>query len=140
MKKLPVRTENAITNLYTAFHNDELDSYNCSHCAVGSMCDNDNDWAEIRDHAFAAMNLNVSVKAIKTIEKTGYTPFEIYEIEKIFITEVPFELRQNKEAQFKGLCAVIEYLCELDGVDNVMEIQSLFEYKEGVKELNEVIQ
>ena len=47
------------------------------------------------------------------------------------------DLETDKEQQFKGLCAVVEYLCELDGIPNVMDYTSLFETKEGkpVKEL-----
>ena len=33
----------------------------------------------------------------------------------------------SKHHQFKGLEAVVKYLCELDGIPNVMDYTSLFE-------------
>ena len=47
----------------------------------------------------------------------------------------------QRELQFKGLCAVIEYLCGLDNVENVMSIKSLFEFENDVpkKQLVEVL-
>ena len=140
MKKLPARTENAITNLYTAFHNDELDAFNCSACAVGNICNNNSKWS--------GWYLSSEGKLENRGEypKSEYSFSELKQIELVFLTpwiELGIwgdEHGLDKETQFKGLCAVIEYLCELDNVPNVMEIQSLFEYKEGVKELNEVIQ
>ena len=41
--QLPIRLENAITKLYNAFHNGELNSLDCRHCAVGNLCDNSGD-------------------------------------------------------------------------------------------------
>ena len=42
-----------------------------------------------------------------------------------------------KQTQFKGLEAVINYLCELDNIPNIMEYTSLFEYQDNkpLKEL-----
>ena len=78
---------------------------------------------------------------IRGIKKTGeprrfennITPFNIVCCPKLKI--------KQKELQFKGMCAVIEYLCELDNVPNVMEIKSLFEYDNDApeKQLLEVL-
>ena len=143
MKKLPVRLENAITKLYNAFHNDELDAFSCVSCAVGNITGSMN-WAMCASEGIEEGLVNIMPSEIFNYPKSkDYSGKELFEVEKIFLGEWAKEKSKNgknKEIQFKGLCAVIEYLCELDEVDNVMEIQSLFEYKEGVKELNEVIQ
>jgi hypothetical protein len=58
-------------------------------------------------------------------------------VENIFITSS--KKRNTKEFQFKGLEAVVKYLCELDGISNVMDYTSLFEYNdknEPIKELS----
>ena len=140
MKKLPVRLENAITKLYNAFHNNELGRESCARCAVGNIIGH-RAWYGGSAHAYVENNLEC-VESI--FLRSSHENNSGYSLEELAIVEYKFIVSigktETKETQFKGLCAVIEYLCELDGVDNVMEIQSLFEYKEGVKELNEIIQ
>ncbi len=74
-----------------------------------------------------------------TIKRTGYSVYELAMVEAIFISEHHYAT-PVKECQFNGLCAVVEYLCELDNIPNVMDIQSLFEYENDYakKELSEV--
>lgn len=38
--KTTKRFDNAVTKLYNAFHNGELNAMDCTMCAVGNMCDN----------------------------------------------------------------------------------------------------
>ena len=78
----------------------------------------------------------------------GYSPSELLTIEAVFLRgcgySLPFRRSErkvdprDKEAQFNGLCAVVEYLCALDGVNNVMDVSRLFEYENDrpVYELN----
>lgn len=40
---------------------------------------------------------------------------------------VEVKLTKNKELVFIALCAVVEYLCELDKIPNVMDYTKLFE-------------
>lgn len=47
MEKLPKRFTDAVTKLYTAFHNNELNAMECAHCAVGNICDNSYRWDEL---------------------------------------------------------------------------------------------
>lgn len=54
--------------------------------------------------------------AIQTIMKTGYSVKEMARIENIFETSTP---DNSDEGQYKGLCAVVEYLLSLDNTDEV---------------------
>lgn len=136
---LPIRLENAITKLYTAFHEGTLDAMDSCGCAVGNMCDNTDDWTY-------SYNSN-----------TGYSSTELRNIEKLFMHGLkpntdqfdpesfvhcpkeyleidilgwdPFKVRTglNNDLVFLALCAVVEYLCELDNIPNVMDYTKLFE-------------
>lgn len=121
------RFTNAVTKLYNAFHNGTLDFGYCAHCAVGSIVGH-SDW-----HMNCPMNVWKGV--FKEIDKcyinnnnSGYSLKELYEVEKRFILAFDnYTQIDNKEKQFKGLCAVIEYLCQLEGIPNVMDYTKLFE-------------
>ena len=140
--KLPIRLENALTKLYTAFHSGMLDAMNCNHCAVGNLCDNSDKWAGVS--WFGGEN-RISKEFNN---KTGYSRQELATIELVFIEgnknpEEPAKFNnsiseidvidgrntkeEQKELQFIGLCAVVEYLCELDNIPNVMDYTKLFE-------------
>lgn len=131
------RFEKAVTKLYKAFHNNELNGMCCKRCAVGNMCDNTGGWGSTYD--------------TKKCIETGYSPYELMNIEHLFMfghryDDYPWDKKwdvgeyQDKEVNFKGLCAVVEYLCELDNIPNVMDYSSLFEYNEkgAKKELQTV--
>ena len=155
--QLPIRLENAITKLYNAFHKGELNAMDCGHCAVGNLCDNNHYWLTSRMIDFG------KIGRISNLDnKTGYNRKELATIECLFIYGVKkynriflfnnnidaLDIKQNpslkplqRELQFKGLCAVVEYLCELDNIPNVMDIQSLFEYENDApkKQLAEIL-
>ena len=38
----------------------------------------------------------------------------------------------SNEVLFKGLCAVVALLCQLDEIDNVMDYSKIFEQEKGV--------
>ena len=145
--KTTKRFENAVTKLYTAFHEGTLNAGNCEHCAVGNICDNNYEWADFTGWSSKLGVLRVGgSKAYEAIKNTGYSPSEIVRIEYVFLKaqgingymDIKDENAINKEYQFKGLCAVVKYLCELDDIPNVMEVQSLFEYEGEKKQLTEV--
>ncbi len=132
--KLPIRLENAITKLYKAFHSGTLNAFDCTACAVGNICDNTEGWA----YYFGAhvkttpSNIILSVHVPENLEgfsKNGYNQNELSMIENVFLKQWIGEKHNshNKETQFKGLCAVVEYLCELDNIPNVMDYTKLFE-------------
>jgi len=145
--KTTVRFENAVTKLYNAFHENRLNAYDCSACAVGNICNNNHEWSA----NFLATSIDFSIKSQitypikhevkKLIKESGYTAYQLAKVEALFLNEVETYDRHNKEHQFKGLCAVIEYLCELDNIPNVMDIQSLFEFENDTpkKQLSEVL-
>lgn len=115
------RFTNAVTKLYNAFHKGELNAMDCTKCAVGNMCNNSNHRA-----------LKYEAPA------TGYSPKELMDIENIFmfgakslanIKWYAFSVNSSKANNkvFEALCAVVEYLCELEGIPNIMDYTSLFE-------------
>jgi hypothetical protein len=127
--KHPKRFTDAVTKLYTAFYNGTLDAMDCKACAVGNICDGSDRWHHyggfwVGDQASNGMLFK---HAKKVIEKTGYSAKELIQVERIFIREVGHST--NEETQIKGLFAVIEYLCELDNIPNVLDFQKVFEQK-----------
>jgi len=143
--KTTIRFNAAITKLYNAFHKGELNPNDCMHCAVGNLCDNSNLWARlVKSHYGRKYYLDNYIGQVKeTVDKTGYSALELLKIEDIFLTGCnvkagDFHLYKDKNRQFNGLCAVVEYLCELDNISNVMEVQSLFEIS-TTKQVNEVL-
>lgn len=126
--KLPIRLEKAITKLYTAFHEGRLNANDCQACAVGNICNNSMDW---RNHARFDTNIKAPIisnyyELPKDIIKSGYSAFELIKVEELFLKACKFR-KGTKKQQFKGLCAVVEYLCELDKIPNVMDYTKLFE-------------
>lgn len=131
------RFTNAVTKLYNAFHKGELDANSCNHCAVGNICNNKSEWEHLLSgygygSGMLTTNEKKIEKAVTVTGQTGYSPIEIVTIEKIFIDAIGRDsagdtIRGTKEQQFKGLFAVVEYLCELDGIPNVMDYKELFE-------------
>ena len=142
---MKTRLERALKKLYTAFHEGTLSSGDCMHCAVGNIVGNEK-WSDAIDcsHTLSDINndyFNSTINreyrfnkekfniGLKEIEKTGYTPYELMNVEAIFMDIV---FKDDKNLQFKGLCEVVKYLAELDGVENPMEIMHLFKNKELV--------
>lgn len=149
--KTTKRFERAVTKLYTAFHNDELDAMDCHYCAVGNMCDNNGDWMF---KGRGSIGFRVIPKQFELI--TSYTSDELSDIEVIFLYGSKYSAKffndksifsiddndlftkqERKELQYKGLCAVVEYLCELDNIPNLMDYTSLFETEDN-KPVNEL--
>lgn len=118
------RFNNAVTKLYNAFHNGTLDAFDCTACAVGNICNNQAEWSDLKgficENPYAEQN-----KGHYIIKQTGYSVNELIKVEIIFVEHV--SLSNSEEDQFKGLCSVVEYLCELDGIPNVMDYTCLFE-------------
>lgn len=123
------RFTNAVTKLYNAFHENRLDAGRCEACAVGNICDNNQLWAGmVISHTDGRYDLKKG-DTMPVIKNTGYSAFELAKIEQIFLKSTGYKSRvhNKKENQFKGLFAVIEYLCELEGIPNIMDYTCLFE-------------
>ena len=142
------RLENALSKLYTAFQTNTLNPECCIQCAVGNICDNKDSWKHFSDfHGSLQLNYVGLVHERLGRSINGYTPQQLLKIEAVFLKACGFSVPLNrkgtkpknptsKETLFKGLCAVVEYLCSLDGVDNVMDYTRMFEIK--IKVENEV--
>ncbi|WP_372938617.1 Na(+)-translocating NADH-quinone reductase subunit F [Seonamhaeicola sp.] len=133
------RLEKAIKKLYIAFHNNTLNPECCKQCAVGNILNNTDNWKHLSDfHGSVTLNYVGKVHQNLGRKFNGYTPLELLQIEAIFLKACGYELPihfknkkpknpTDKDRLFKGLCALIEYLCSLDGVKNVMNYTKLFE-------------
>jgi len=133
------RLESALKKLYTAFHNNQLNPECCKQCAVGNIMHNTDSWKHFSDN-HGAVDLNYIGKVHQNLGRkfNGYTPLELLKIEHIFLEacgyQLPLHYKNNKPNPkdkailFEGLCAVITYLCELDGVSNVMDYTKMFEF------------
>lgn len=141
---LSTRLENALIKLYYAFHNDQLHPEYCTKCAVGNICDNLEFWQNFTDgHGSLKLNYVGIVNQKFGKRYFGYTPIELLQIEAAFLKGCGYELPLNistnrtpknpkdKSVLFDGLCATVQFLCELDSVPNVMNFQRLFEVEEN---------
>lgn len=146
------RFEQAITKLYKAFHNNTLNPECCKQCAVGNILDNNDAWKHLSDE-HGALKLNYVGLVNQNFGKkfNGYTPLELLQIEVVFLKACGFELPlhhkhkkpenpTDKDVLFKGLSAVVTFLCQLDGVDNIMDYSKLFEFENDKPryQLNEI--
>lgn len=135
------RLEQAIQKLYVAFHSDQLNPECCISCAVGNICDNHDSWKHLTP-AHGSLDLTYVGLVNERLGRriNGYTPQELLQIEAVFLKACGYELPvqrnskrpsnpQDKEVLFNGLCAVVAFLCKLDGVDDVMDFSKLFEYE-----------
>lgn len=133
--KTTERFDNAVKKLYNAFHENRLEGNNCQACAVGNLCDNDGSWYPFVSSARPStegsyfddtqLPLISNVPENDVMIKTGYSGNQLAKIESLFVKHSYSD--KDKESQFLGLCAVVEYLCELDNIPNVMDYTKLFE-------------
>jgi len=144
--KTTERFDTAVTKLYKAFSEDKLDPMDCTACAVGNLCNNNLRWANLHSKIGTFGNLNRINRNFDN--KTGYSRQELAIIECLFLfgskaensnskfTNIkskdllkthPEYTLEAKEENFLGLCAVIEYLCELDNIPNVLDHTRMFQ-------------
>ena len=144
--KLPHRLDDALEKLYLAFHSNQLNPECCYQCAVGNILDNKDFWKNFTNQ-HGSDSLNYVGIVHQNLGKTfnGYSPLELLKIESIFLEAcgyaIPFGAFGNfpkeeltNDILFNGLYATIEYLCKLDGVENVMDYIALFK-QEQIKTL-----
>ena len=138
MKTSP-RLDQAITKLYSAFHNNELNPECCKSCAVGNILDNTDTWKYLTER-HGSLTLSYIGRLNEGFGRriNGYTPSELLRVEAVFLKGCGYELPlirnskrpekpTEKEVLFDGLCAAVAFLCKLDGVENVMDYSRLFE-------------
>lgn len=126
------RFESAIKKLYKAYHNQTLNPECCRQCAVGNILDNRDSWKHLSDK-HGSLKLNYVGLVHQRIGRrfNGYTPKELLLIEATFLEacgfKIPLHYQNEKpnttenDALFDGMCAVIELLCKLDGIPNIMD-------------------
>ena len=83
--KTSTRLEAAITKIYNAFHNNELNPECCKQCAVGNILDKTDSWKHLSDN-HGSVQLNYVGKVHQTLGRkfNGYTPLELLQIESTF--------------------------------------------------------
>ena len=138
----PKRLETALIKLYNAFHNNELNPECCSACAVGNILDNHDSWKHLSDeHGSTQLSYVGRVHQRLGRKFNGYSPLELLQIEKIFLEACGFitplsHYNQkplnptNKDVLFSGLCAVVDFLCKLDNIENGMNYSKIFEFED----------
>jgi len=138
----PKRLEDALIKLYNAFHNNELNPECCSACAVGNILDNHDSWKHLSDeHGSTQLSYVGRVHQQLGRKFNGYSPLELLQIEKIFLEACGFVTPlchynqkplnpTNKDILFNGLCAVVDFLCKLDNIENGMNYSRIFEFED----------
>lgn len=109
------RFNKAVTQLYEAFNNGTLNAFDCQHCAVGNLCQVEFEWAM---HTADLGSLK-GTSFYNPPKHKDFSEEELFNIEKIFLEAFNGDTilsGRDKEAQFKGLMAVIEYLAKLDNI------------------------
>ena len=142
--KTTKRLEHALIKLYNAYHNNRLNPEDCTACAVGNILDNFDSWKHLSDK-HGSLQLSYLGKVHQNLGRkfNGYTPQELLQIEKTFLESCGFTTPlchynqkpinpSSNEVLFKGLCAVVALLCQLDGIHNVMDYSKIFEQEKGV--------
>ena len=128
--KVTKRFEESATKLYNAFNEGTLNAFDCKACAIGNMLGTGEDWAM---HCVYSGELS-SFKAHKMIESLytapihkDYSEEELFNVEEVFLREWVKADKLNsahgrdKEIQFNGLMAVLNYLAELDNIQSIEE-------------------
>ncbi|MEM1003551.1 MAG: Na(+)-translocating NADH-quinone reductase subunit F [Bacteroidota bacterium] len=137
--KTTKRFDEAINKIYMAFHNNHLNPEDCAACAVGNILDRRDFWKHLSDD-HGSLNLNYVGRFHEMRGKrfNGYSPSELLRIEQAFLDgcgyQLPFrhnnlrpENPTDSNVLFRGLCAVVQLLCELDGIINIMDYHKLFD-------------
>jgi len=114
------RFENAVNRLVNAYFKGTLEPGACAKCAVGNICGEE--YTSMWYSALLCVREDISIgdferKVIDGLRvSTGYSIHEIDQIEKAF--EKNTTLEDTEENQYKGLCAVFDKLCELEGISD----------------------
>ncbi len=135
------RFDRAIEKLYEAFHANTLNPEYCNQCAVGNICDNTDTWKYLTEaHGSCRLSYLGHLNEGFGRRIYGFLPSELLGIETAFLKGCGYSLpinlgskkpknRFSKETLFAGLCGAVAYLCELEGIENVMDCTQLFDFK-----------
>ncbi len=161
--KTPERFDRAIKALVQAFFNDTLISVDCRACAVGNMvaygkgeklqkCSipwigfetksgyDNGAWYTYLHRCSDYQNYHD--QAVDNISATGYSAEQLLMIEDCFMDACRVNSYINKhskseimEDQFNGLMAVVDVLCQIEGLDS-QEYKKAFEYTPEFQPVN----
>lgn len=143
-----IRFEHAITKLYNAFHNKTLNPDDCKACAVGHILDHSDRWKHLTDkHGSVQLNYVGMVHQNLGRKFNGYSPIELLTIEHAFLRGCQYYTTKenrlykpkllNDSILFEGLCEVVKTLCQLEGIQNVMDCSVLFNYEKSALQIQE---
>ncbi len=137
------RFNKALAALVKGFFNETLYKGSCSHCAVGNIVGNSK-WSHIfmtpiggDQEFYAPQNADAYegyAVCLKEITKTGYSIEELARVEAAFekntyLFKFSKETKENLlQDQYNGLMAVVDVLCEIEGIDT-KEYKDMFSYK-----------
>jgi hypothetical protein len=122
------RFEQSATKLYNAFNEGTLNAFDCEHCGVGSLVEKGQGWTmHYREggNIFSSKGSCETYDMFKAPYHKDYSEEEIFNVEKVFLTEwvKAGKLQESdgkeKEIQFDGLMAVLNYLAELDNINSI---------------------
>lgn len=140
--KTSKRFDNAISALVSGYLNGTLAKGSCMACAVGNMVakglglkarllsdDSFGDWANVFCTNYGIQEIkhfNYRSMAKKEIDSTGYKWYELALVEKVFEENTKiywfeygvFSEKEIDQDQLKGLYAVVDTLCEIEGYSN----------------------
>ncbi|QAA81588.1 Na(+)-translocating NADH-quinone reductase subunit F [Aequorivita sp. H23M31] len=135
------RFDSSIEKLYKAFHSGKLNPECCNHCAVGNICDNTDTWKNLTE-AHGSLKLNYVGLVNENFGRKihGYKPSELLQIEAVFLRGCGYTLpyrskskrplnRVSNDVLFNGLCAVVAFLCELEGIPDILNVERLFDFQ-----------
>lgn len=145
---MTTRFKNAVDSLVNAFFKDELTKGSCSNCALGCIIAHSFQMNNIADvpvnfwkEAFITSE-NIQIVnskyfdhefQLKMVESTQYSIEEMMRIEYAFEsnTQISWNLMANKSSneilrdRFNGLIAVVNILCEIDGINHTTDFKQM---------------
>jgi len=133
------RLETAILKLYNAYNNDQLHPEDACRCAVGNILDQKDFWKHLSDsHGTSKLNYVGEIHERVGRKFNGYSPKELLEIEIAFLEgcgySLPYSHTSSKPVDpthpdilFYGLVHTVKKLCAMDGIENFMDLERLFQ-------------
>ncbi len=139
--KTPERFNNAMKALIKGFFDETLMKGDCSACAVGNILNGSYIWNRLfYTNKYGIKERKPSstetiVEAIDLCRSSGYSVGDLMKVEYAFETNTVIDgiLYSNRgkqeivQDQYNGLMAVVEVLCEIEGIDT-KEYKKEFEY------------
>jgi hypothetical protein len=133
--KTTKRFEESATKLYNAFNEGTLNAFDCEHCGVGSLVEKGQGWMmhyRERGNIFSLKGSCENHDMFKAPYHKDYSEEELFNVEEVFLREwvkadkLNIAHGRDKEIQFNGLMAVLNYLSELDNIQSIEQHYNKF--------------